>query len=131
MEHGQRLDGHAGAHAPRMNQSALGVVVAQQERADEVARPFGIGPSDDDELRAVEALALDPRAPISRQIRPVSPLGDDALEPMPTRRPSERLAVAAFVLALDDPRRRCWSNCANRSFRGSRSISAHARQTPR
>ena len=73
MEHRQRHDGHAGADASRVDQPALGVVVAEQERADEVARAFGVGPSDDDELGAVEALALDPRAAVARQVRAVDP----------------------------------------------------------
>ena len=49
---------------------------------------------------------LDHAFPHEIEIRPVSPLGDDALEPIPTRRPEERLPVAALMLAVDDSRRR-------------------------
>jgi hypothetical protein len=38
---------------------------------------------------------------------------------MLTRRPAKSLAVAALMLAIDDPAGGFLSNCANRSFRSS------------
>ena len=104
MQHHKRLDRHARPYTPGVDQPTVRLVIAEQQRADEVARPFRVGPSDDDELGAVEAFALDPRAAVARQVRAVDPLGDDALESMLTRGPAERLAVAALMLAVDDSR---------------------------
>ena len=103
MQHRQRLDGHPGPDTPRVDQAAIRLVVAEQQRTDEMPRALRVRPSDDDKLRAVEALAFDPGATIARQIGPVCPLGDDALKGVLAGGPPERLAVAALMLAVDDP----------------------------
>jgi hypothetical protein len=54
--------------------------MTQQHRPDIGARAFGIGPSDDDKLLAIEALGLEPQAAIARHIRRVSPLRHDAFQ---------------------------------------------------
>ena len=56
--------------------------------------------------RGIIALGLDEGDPVAWQIWAVGPTGDDTLKPMLTRHPAKSLAVAAFVLAVDDPRRR-------------------------
>jgi hypothetical protein len=45
-----------------------------------MTRALRVRPSHDDELGAVETLALDPRAAVAAEIGPVNPLGDDALQ---------------------------------------------------
>jgi hypothetical protein len=47
---------------------------------------------------------------IAWKIGTICPLGDDALEPVTTRRLAENLAVAAFVFALDEARRRLFQD---------------------
>jgi hypothetical protein len=73
------------------------LVVAQQQRANSVARSLRIRPTDDYELRPIEALAFYPNAAIARQITPVGSLRDDAFETEFTSGATEDLAVAASV----------------------------------
>src|SRR5215208_2281987 len=84
----------AGADATRVAQRALVVVVADEDRADPVAPPaLAREPAADHELLAGEVLDLDPaRAAAARLVRPVEPLGDDALEALLARGPEQRRA---------------------------------------
>jgi hypothetical protein len=80
----------------------LRIVVSEQERADEMTRALRVRPSHDDELGAVETLGLDPRAAVAREVGPVNPLGDDALQAVLAGRTPESLAFAALMLAVGD-----------------------------
>jgi hypothetical protein len=59
MQHGERFDGHASPDAAGVEQPAVGFVIAQQQRAESVARPLGVRPPDDDELGAVRMVEVD------------------------------------------------------------------------
>ena len=58
----QRLLAHACANAACANQPSIRLVVTEQEGSDIRPRSFGVRPSYDDELGAVEAFGLDPGA---------------------------------------------------------------------
>jgi hypothetical protein len=58
----QRLLAHACANAACANQPSIRLVVTEQEGSEIRSRPFGVRPSYDDELGAVEAFGLDPGA---------------------------------------------------------------------
>jgi hypothetical protein len=55
-------------------------VVSQQQRADVRSAALRIGPADNNELLAVEALRLNPDPSIARGIGPICLLGDGALQ---------------------------------------------------
>jgi hypothetical protein len=74
VERRKRLDRHPCPDPAGIEQAPIRLVVAQQQRADRVTRPLRIRPTDDDELSAVEALALDPNAAIAWQITAVGSL---------------------------------------------------------
>jgi hypothetical protein len=61
-------------------QPAIVGVVAQQQRTDVRSAALRIGPADDDELLAVEALGLDPDPAVTRRVRSIRLLGDGALK---------------------------------------------------
>jgi hypothetical protein len=56
----QRPLAHACADAACANQPSIRLVVTEQEGSEIRSRPFGVRPSYDDELGAVEAFGLDP-----------------------------------------------------------------------
>jgi hypothetical protein len=56
----QRLLAYAGADAPGVKQTSVRFVVCEQQRAEVKARPFGVGPADDNELLTIEALRFAP-----------------------------------------------------------------------
>jgi hypothetical protein len=58
----QRLLANASANAACANQRSIRLVVTEQKGSDTRSRPFGVRPSYDDELGAVEALGLEPGA---------------------------------------------------------------------
>jgi hypothetical protein len=82
VEHDKGLDRHARPYAARVDQSAIRLVVAEQQRPKERTGAFGIGPADNDELGPIKAFALDPGTAIAGQIGPIEPLRDHAFEAM-------------------------------------------------
>jgi hypothetical protein len=52
MQHCERFDWHASPDTAGIEQRAIGFVIAQEQCAERVSRPFRISPSDDDELGA-------------------------------------------------------------------------------
>ena len=77
--------------------SALAVVLATA---------LGVGPADDHELLAVEALRLDPKAAIARRVGSIGPLGDDAFEAELAGLFAEARATAGNVFAVAQSRNR-------------------------
>jgi hypothetical protein len=69
----QLLLRQAGADAPGVDELAVRRVIAEQKRADVRPTPFRVGPADDDELLAVEALRLDSQAAVAGCIRAIDP----------------------------------------------------------
>jgi hypothetical protein len=108
---------HARADAAHVDQMTIRLEVTEQEGSDIRPRSFGVRPSHDDKLGPVEALRLDPRSTVARQIGAIEPLGDDAFEPVLAGRPPENLAVAAFVPSA-------------RSIRQGRTEHGHGQKVP-
>src|SRR5260221_8782125 len=70
----------AGADPAGIAQFAAVVVVAEEQRAEALARAAGIAEADDDELLAIAAFDLEPAPAAARHIGRVALLGDDAFE---------------------------------------------------
>jgi hypothetical protein len=105
VEHCEGLDRHARSYAARINQTAIRLVVAQQQRPKQRSRALGLRLADNDEL-CPEALALNPGTTIAGQIGTIQPLRDDAFETMFACRPAKDFPIAAFVIAIGNPYRR-------------------------
>src|SRR5215469_17845168 len=75
----QRPLAEAGADLARVRELAVGVVVAEQQRAEAGPRPLRVGEAADDELLAALALELQPVLGPSGSVRRVGALGDDPL----------------------------------------------------
>jgi hypothetical protein len=75
-----------------MHRPVIGVV-AERKGADVWAAPSRIGPADDDELLAIEALRFDPEAAIAWGISPVDALGNRAFERQPAGVLSEKRPI--------------------------------------
>src|SRR4030095_5389825 len=81
----QFLLGHAGACTAGVVQSAVVRVVAEQQGADVRPAALWIGPADDHELLAVEALRLDPDPAVARRVGSIGLLRDGALNSLACR----------------------------------------------
>jgi hypothetical protein len=66
VRHPEDGSAHPQRNAACANQPSIRLVVTEQEGSDIRSRPFGVRPSYDDELGAVEAFGLDPGAPWRR-----------------------------------------------------------------
>ena len=108
IEPGAQVERHlvreAGAHLAGEDQ-AFTFVVADEQRAETRAHPFGIGEAADDELLPLHAFRLHPAAVPSRAIRLIAPLRDDSFEARAARFLEKRVAAAVDVLGeADAPR---------------------------
>jgi hypothetical protein len=74
VQHGERPEGHASSDSARIKQPAVSFVIAQQQRAEAVARSLRVRPSDDHEFGTAKAFALEPDATIAGQIAAVDSL---------------------------------------------------------
>jgi hypothetical protein len=81
-------------------QASIFGVVAQQQGADVPPASLRVGPSNDHELLAIEALRLDPDAAVARSVWSVGALGDDAFETELAGLRAELRTVASNVLAV-------------------------------
>jgi hypothetical protein len=72
-------DGHTCAGSSCIDKLALRCVVAEQQRPDPMSAALRVTPSDDDKFLPVEALGLEPRAPVGL-IPPIRALRHDALK---------------------------------------------------
>src|SRR5207248_484523 len=86
--------GVAGAHFPRENKLAFVAAIPDEQRADAVLSPFGVGESANDELLPLDALRLHPVGVASRPIRGIAPLGNQPLESQPARLAKDPRAAA-------------------------------------
>ena len=94
---GENLDGHSRAHAAGIDELAVVGVVAKQQRAEIRPRSFRVRPADDNELLAVQRFGFAPQATISRRVRRVDRLRDDALKTELSGVLEDELAVARFM----------------------------------
>jgi hypothetical protein len=62
------------------------------------SRSFRIGPADDNEFLAVEALCFAPEAPVARRIGRVDRFGDHAFEPKSAGMSADKLVVALLMV---------------------------------
>jgi hypothetical protein len=76
----QLLVRHAGAGTAGIEQAVVFGVVAQQQGADVRSAALRIGPADNNELLAVEALGLDPDPAVPWSLGTIDLLGDGALQ---------------------------------------------------
>ena len=91
---------HASACTACIEQAAIVGVVAQQQRADMRSATLRIGPADDNELLAVEALRLDPDPAVAWGIGSIGLLGDGALQAQLAGLRAEAGTVTGNVLAV-------------------------------
>ena len=94
---------HAGAGATGVVQPSVFGVVAQQQGADVRPASLGIGPANDHELLAVEALRLDPDPAVARCVGSIGALGDGAFQAQLAGLLAEARTVASNVLAVAQP----------------------------
>src|SRR5207302_4818656 len=66
----------ASAGAAGIDQPAIGIVVAEEQRPEPGPGPFGIGPADHHELLAIEAFHFKPQTAITGGVGRVDPLRD-------------------------------------------------------
>jgi hypothetical protein len=71
---------HAGACATSVVQASIFGEVTQQQGADVPPASLRVGPSNDHELLAIEALRLDPDPAVARCVWPIGSLRDDAFQ---------------------------------------------------
>jgi hypothetical protein len=91
---------HAGACATSIVQASIFGVVTEEEGADVPPASLRVGPSNDHELLAIEALRLEPDPTVARSIGSIGELWDDAFETeLAGLRPKLR-TVASNVLAV-------------------------------
>ena len=107
--------GEAGADLADVDQLAVGIVHAEEQRADAAAPALRVGEAADDELLLLDALGLLPAAPATGHVGRVAPLRDDALERHAARVTEERLAVARDVIAVAQRRVRAVASSSARS----------------
>jgi hypothetical protein len=118
-------------YAARIDQSAVRLVVAEQQRAIKGRATSGVRPPDNDELGSIEAqnaqgfgLALNPGVAIAGMIGAIEPLRDNAFEAMFARRPAKSFAIAAFLIAIAAPAGGFLRSTAERALRSTSSNSA-------
>src|SRR5438132_13890532 len=97
--------GNTCASPARIDQLALRRVVAEQQRADPMPTALGIAPPDDDEFLAVEALRLQPRAPIGL-IPTINALRDNAFEAVLAGQAMKGRALTDLVIGIPQRLRR-------------------------
>ena len=99
-------DRHPGADAAGIDQSlSVRRVVAEQQRPDPMPAALRIAPADDDKFLPVEALGLQPGAPVGL-VPAVDPLRDDALQAALAGQTVEGRATADLMIAVPERRRR-------------------------
>jgi hypothetical protein len=102
VQRGERLLRHAGSDSACVEKTPVVVVVGEEKGAKIGSRPFGVGPSGDDEFAAVEAFRLDPDFAVVGKIASIEALRDDAFEAVAACGAAKRLAVACLVGAEVD-----------------------------
>ena len=100
MQAAQARGGEPGPDLARVGQLAVGVVVADQERAQSLPGALRVGVAADHELLAGDALELEPVAGPALGVRGVRALGDQSLPAVDARLPVEGLAVPDAVLGV-------------------------------
>src|SRR5262249_4720299 len=97
--------------AARVEKLAVLVVVGQQQGAEVRPASGWLGPANNNELLAVQALHFEPEAPIARNVRPVDPLRDDAFDAQAAGLLVKTRAVADNMIAKSQPRDRAGEQC--------------------
>jgi hypothetical protein len=88
---------------PGVAQSAIVGVVAEQRGADVRPAFLRVGPSNDHELLAIEALRLDLDPAVARCVWSVGSLGDDAFQTQLAGVLTETRAVTSHMLVVPQP----------------------------
>jgi len=70
---------YATTDAPSIDQTAIRIVVSEQQCTEPGPGAFGIGPANNDKLLAVQAFDFEPQTAIAGRIGRISPLRDDPL----------------------------------------------------
>src|SRR5207253_1759824 len=89
----------------RVDQLAVRRVVAEQQRPNPMSAALGIAPADDDELLAVEAFRLQPRASVGL-IPAIDALRDNAFVAIFAGQPVEGRALADLMTVIPERLRR-------------------------
>ena len=96
---GELIRSHSGSDPPGVNEPAISIVIPEQQRADEWAAAFGVGPADDDKVLAAEAFGLDPQAATARHIGDIESLRNGDFEPVRACVPVKCRALPNLVIA--------------------------------
>src|SRR5262249_30704669 len=89
-----------GADAAGIDQPAIRIIVAEQQRPEPGPGAFGIGPADHHELLAVQAFDFEPQAPITGSVWRIDPLRDDPFDFQPAGMIVEGLPAPDLVIAV-------------------------------
>ena len=81
-------------------QASIFGVVTRQQGADVLPASLRVGPSNNHELLAIEALRLDPDPAVARSICAIDPLGDDAFQTQLAGVLTETRGAASHMLVV-------------------------------
>ena len=84
-------------------QASIFGVVTRQQGADVLPASLRVGPSNDHELLAIEALRLDPDPAVARSICAIDLLGDDAFQTQLAGVLTETRPVTSHMLVVSQP----------------------------
>ena len=122
-----QLGGDAGAGAAGIDQTSVGIVVGEQQRAEIGPPALGIGPADDDKFPTVQAFDLELQAAVARRVGGIGAFRDDALELQFAGPLVERRTLVAVVIAVVQTRPDAGQQRALRSISGRAATSSPSR----